>query len=398
MSNLILDASVVVCRGLARRLGLRVSGRRNALGKIMNPRTCEWQSGTALAFAACFRDNSHTAPNYRVPLLQTTHNDARCRQKACAVQLSVNLSADSGTGTDETASVSRKKCTDRFLKILAKIAQRAQREATGYYCGYTFKAQPVGAKYLRAAAESLNYMDVGLKDKTAGQQWHVATHRILTEFQYRCTSRTAPEEVNLCSGWHDQDPTNAEFVRTYMSTDFPGQNLLVRLEKVEKEVRAADEIRKVVPTNAKAGAGPHSELKHFPDHYGFRGPDPLVRSLNPWEFLMLWEVKSLPEPRKDETGKEDKVALSKWLPDGSDYVVNACTENKDYESHPDRLLNTLEPPTILFFPDNGDHGPALRNRWYMQRRLRPMVPAPIHTPLPTKKSTREEKAWLFQCI
>ena len=108
MSNLILDASVVVCRGLARRLGLRVSGRRNALGKIMNPRTCEWQSGTALAFAACFRDNSHTAPNYRVPLLQTTHNDARCRQKACAVQLSVNLSADSATGTGEAASILRK--------------------------------------------------------------------------------------------------------------------------------------------------------------------------------------------------------------------------------------------------------------------------------------------------
>ena len=29
------------------------------------------------------------------------------------------------------------------MKRICKIAQRAQRNATGYYCGYTFKVQPV---------------------------------------------------------------------------------------------------------------------------------------------------------------------------------------------------------------------------------------------------------------
>ena len=38
--------------------------------------------------------------------------------------------------------------------------------------------------------------------------------------------RTAPEECNLSSQWHNQDPTAAEFVRLYTSEDFPGRQLL----------------------------------------------------------------------------------------------------------------------------------------------------------------------------
>jgi hypothetical protein len=172
MTSLIMKTSAVVCQGVAKRLGLRVSGRRNALGKIMNARTCEWQSGTSLAMATCFRANTHTAPNYRVPLLPCTHTDALCRSKACRAQIFIKLPAEEGTAACATDKLMRQRKAARFLKILGKLAQRAQREATGYYCGYTFKAQPVGAKYLRAAGESLNYLDIGLKDKTAGQLLH----------------------------------------------------------------------------------------------------------------------------------------------------------------------------------------------------------------------------------
>ena len=41
-------------------------------------------------------------------------------------------------------------------KKICKLAQRAAREATGYYAGYTFKGQPIGVKYLNAAAETLD--------------------------------------------------------------------------------------------------------------------------------------------------------------------------------------------------------------------------------------------------
>eukprot|EP00973_Karenia_brevis_P015606 2134357-Karenia_brevis.AAC.1 len=38
-------------------------------------------------------------------------------------------------------------------KIRCKLAQRAQREATGYFCGYTFKRQACGMFMLKATAE-----------------------------------------------------------------------------------------------------------------------------------------------------------------------------------------------------------------------------------------------------
>jgi hypothetical protein len=78
---------LVVCNGLAKKFGLRVSGRRNVFGSILGKRRCEWQSGTTPSFAALFRSNSHTMPNYRVPVLPETHENGACRSKACMESL-----------------------------------------------------------------------------------------------------------------------------------------------------------------------------------------------------------------------------------------------------------------------------------------------------------------------
>ena len=79
------------------------------------------------------------------------------------------------------------------MSALSKVAQRAQREATGYYCGYAFKGQPVGKRFLKAAADNLNYFETGLEDKRPAQQWHRITHRVHTDMQHRCMVRPAPE-------------------------------------------------------------------------------------------------------------------------------------------------------------------------------------------------------------
>ena len=363
MSRLCIDAPVLVCRGIAKRLGLKITGRRNSLGKIIGRRTGEWQSGTTAAFAVLFRSNTHTAPNYRVPILPMTHNDDACPSRKCKESVAVA----------------------NLIRILSKLAQRAQREATGYYCGYTFKAQPIGAKYLKAAGESLNYMDVGLKDKTPGQMWHAATHRILTEFQHRCMSRTAPEEFNLSSNSKDHDPTAAEFVRTYRSEDFPGGELVRRLETEEK--RALDaEYRKTVPKNNNYGSGSEVALKHFTDIYGYRGNNAMVYYLNPWEFLTLWEVLQLPKPMKPSS--DNPVPLTRWVRppnsgenDPGEYEVNPDAEN---ENRTDILFYKEIPGTV-----------QLRDLWYMRRRLRPMIPSPANTPMPDKERCRDRKARLF---
>ena len=97
----------VICGGNCRRHEMRVAGRRNALGSILTTRREGWMSGTAPAFAVMFRHNTHTAPNYRVPLLPETH-DPSCKA-GCL--------------------------TKHSLTQMTAAAQRGQRNTTGYYTG-----------------------------------------------------------------------------------------------------------------------------------------------------------------------------------------------------------------------------------------------------------------------
>ena len=68
----------VVCPTVAKEVGLKVNGPRNALGEILGPRNDEYLSGTCPGFAVVFRDNTHTAPNNRLPLIDHITHDANC--------------------------------------------------------------------------------------------------------------------------------------------------------------------------------------------------------------------------------------------------------------------------------------------------------------------------------
>ena len=324
--------AALICRGLARRCSaakLRVSGRRNSLGLMILPRRDAWQSGTMPAFAAGFRSNMHTAPNWRLPPIQGAHADDLCRSKVCHLQ-----SRD-----------------PQLVKVVAKVTQKAQRNCTGCFCGYTFKPQPTGKKCLKGVAESLNYLTTGMEDKRPGQQWHRITHRVLTDLQHRAMRRTAPEEWNLAAYHHDQDPTSAEFVRTYESADFPGGVLLRRLESEMKGSKTRT-VSKVMP--APSPAGNEGLMQHFDDLYGYRGSHPGVWHLSPWEFLALWEVVSTAHEVQIDPREKDRVAYS---------VIDGNVQ--------------------------------LRNHFHMRRRAHPKVPAPSHTRLPQQETTRDGKARLY---
>ena len=80
--NVLTDTTVVVCQGMARRFKLPVRGRRNAFGLWQGKRTDIWQSGTTPSLAIPLRSNSHTMPNYRVPLTPAIHT-AVCSCSSC---------------------------------------------------------------------------------------------------------------------------------------------------------------------------------------------------------------------------------------------------------------------------------------------------------------------------
>ena len=129
-----------------------------------------------------FRSNTHTLPSYRVPLIPETHEAEHCKSEACQAQLQ--------SATE--------------LKAISQIALRVQRELTGYHCGYTFKRQPVGRRYLKAAAECVNHLHESLEQTRAGQRWHRLSHRLLTDFQHKCMTRPAASSTDArkrACGW-----------------------------------------------------------------------------------------------------------------------------------------------------------------------------------------------------
>ncbi len=204
----------VVCPGNARRHDLRVSGRRNALGSILSTRRCPWSSGTTPSFAVVFRDNTHTGPNYRVPLLRQTH-DPECTGECL---------------------------TNHTLRRMTVAAQRAQRNTTGYYTGYIQKRQPVGKFELRQAAMNLKFLQKTIEHRSNPQQYHHVANRLLGDLEYRGHVRPATEEFNLAGNHKEKDLMSAEFIRTFPTQAFYGGDLLRRLRDMTSARSAEKEL------------------------------------------------------------------------------------------------------------------------------------------------------------
>ena len=110
----LLEKCTAVCNGNYRRLGVRVSGRRNALGSILGRRTTEYQSGTLRGFAATAGSNTHTAPNFRLPPCEATH-DPSCKNERCLAALRSRI------GINGTSQLE--------LLRMCKVLHRASKEA-----------------------------------------------------------------------------------------------------------------------------------------------------------------------------------------------------------------------------------------------------------------------------
>ena len=385
-SNVITDQTLLICQGLAKKFKLRVTGRRNAYGLLLGRRPEEWQSGTTPALAVHFRSNSHTMPNYRIPPVPAAHEEC-CPSATCALRTKAMLDG------------ARNLLDKATIKGISRLAQRVQREATGYYCGYTFKGQVVGRKYILQAVKSLDYLTTGLQDKTEGQRLHRITNRVFTDIHHRCMARPAAEEWTLPAFSHEQDVTNAEFIRTYQSANFPGGQLVKRLDDEMNRIAERTAV-KLLPVHVKSEKIGDDDLvlKHFPDLYGFRGylPDYApVYYLNPWEFIMLWEIARLPRPA--EKAAPDGAA------DGAGTAPPPLTRWKDKSCEGEEPTFEVNPAAEAFYRDSGDllfypviaGDVQLRNTWYMKRRKKPMVPAPSNTPMPDRCNSPEKRARLY---
>ena len=356
----------VVCPGVAFKHDLHVSGRRNALGSILGRRSCQWISGTAPGFAVVFRSNTNTMPNMRLPITEKTH-DVACT-RACLT------SAGS-------------------LTHLCKRTQRAQRQMAGYFCGYTSKRQPVGIHELKAASDGMAYIHEKLQRETGPQQFARTVNKMAADLEARGTLRTAAETFNLAVNMDEQDATQAEFIRTFRTVDFPGKLFLDRLELERKKQAATGAVVSMLPRLVNLTSKDHVAPTPWVELYGFRGQHPDLYHLSPWEFFQYWRPVPLQPPRWYQVRRQEPLTM--WLPGGEAF----CREHE--HDDPPTFLDPGEHYVVrgdlenhITYPDDPELH-RFRHEWVLQRSKRPLVPRPVRTPMPNASNDREGKARLF---
>lgn len=368
MSNVVR----LVCKGVARMHELPLRGRRAALGSFLGKRDAPWHTGTAPALAAFFQSNTHIIVNDRLAISAETHDD-RCEYKCVASSINSDIVADT---------------------------QRAQTLMTGYITGYFAKIQPVGKYELERCTQTMGFLRPKLESNNAAVQMMQTTSRMLSDLEGRGTMHTAPETCNLNANLDDKDALAAEFVRTYRNVVFPGGAFIYRqevehksrlqlaqpgLDDSESKHRISTRLppcRRLSPKNPKLPMP-------LVDIYGYRGRDPRVHYLSPYEFVSLWTAELLLPPCS--SNNQDRT---RWLSGGAAYYedhrkdVQGSTlqPGVHYEVVPECASNNL-----ILLPNDPELR-TFRHQWILSRHDRPMVPCPSKTPLPGRNTKTDEAA------
>ena len=299
------------------------------------------------AFTLMFMGNSHTGIKFRIPLLPETHDPA-CERNCL-----------------ETTTLQR----------LQRLMQHAAKKATQYFTGYLQKPQPLGRKELQQAAKHLSYLDITPAKGVEAQHYRKVLHRVCGDLEFCCSVRPLTEEVMLASFWDGDEPTSAKCIRSFAVVPFVGSDWLAQYDK------ATEVWHRVKPT--------HHRQAHFKssDLYGWRGQDPRVRYLSPWEFTALWEVKRLQPPLQHETD------LSEWCPGcgAGPEPADGWQFGRDYrwKQHilADNSKHIVPLPSRASTAAGADH--------YFVRRAAPLVPYPTACPLPKADMSKDQQARLL---
>jgi hypothetical protein len=343
----------VICPGIAQSVGLRCSGRRNALGSIIGKRLDPYFSGTSAIKAKIFKSNTNVQVPYRVPITSKTH-DSACTSKKC---------------------LSPKIRRRQFL-----VGQRAIKQMIGYFGGYISKKQKLGRFELKQSIAAQPFLHKRLMQKgklSAGNQLAHVCNRMFTNLEGKGILRSGVEEYMLASQYSPFDELSAEFIRTFRHTFFFGKFYLDRYEALRTHKDPT--IDKCLPKSLN-----QKGCRDVASLYGLRGTSPRLYYMSPWEFTQWWE----PVQTKPPFGSYKHTM---WLPDadyeraepGLDYVIKpAKFDHDDIHVFPER-------------PGAGLPYERFRNTWFLIRRLKPLVPCPENTPLPNSKMDSEDRSKIF---
>ena len=147
----------------------------------------------------------------------------------------------------------------------------------------------------------------------------------------------------------------------------------------------------MLQTRKRKTKGDEVELEPLVDLYGFRGSDPRVWYLNPWEFLMYWCPMQITHPGVDDARR---TVLTRWTAPGKAKWNQQLRRREPVDLTPgvDYVVKAelAECADVVILPDI-EPVATLRHQWVLRRRRRPVVPQPAQTPMPDQRTTQEEK-------
>ena len=121
------------------------------------------------------------------------------------------------------------------------------------------------------------------------------------------------------------------------------------------------------------------------DVYGYRGQDPRVRLLSPFEFYMFWGAEPLLPPSDPPRANDHSI----WLEAGKE----SYKKHPKVKPTPGTHYQAKEDDNHIAFPVH-ELLAKFRHRWVMVRHQRPMVPAFTRSKLPRPGLSATENARL----
>ena len=347
----LLDTTVLLCSGLAQRLGLPVKGKRSALGSLWGPINDPNLNGTHPALLAALRCNSDVQVPYRFPITPELHDGRHC---------------------DQDCPASRK---TRDVVREAQVNQAAQ---AGYGADYQNKRLPIAVHEIKEWQKSQQGLAKDLEDKPAGYAMSRVAKRLATDCCVRGVCRGSVECTNLVDQSQHKDPARAESIRTAQVADLSLLSGLKLLDAASADLPLPEEGRRLRADPRRTGTGgTRSKTRSITcpplTLYGERGRDVRVHQLSMYEFKRYYDHQVALHPWSVEQQQSRPEAFHARLTEaGCAAVLSGVSKSKllpgdDYQIR--------EEGDVSWIPlGTGARAQPYRHDWVTVPRNRPHVP------------------------
>ena len=262
-----------LCECVAKELDLPTKGRRNVIGSFLPSRGSSSLNGGMPGITAAGRDNNDIKCPYRLPTMRATC-DAACK------------------GT----------CfTTKSTAAIIEAVDTSQSAQVGHHCDYSNKRQPVGMHECREWSKGHRDLACNLQGETLGYATKRHAQRIISDCFARGVLRTSNETAKLNDAVGHAECTHAEVTCTAPFGNFPGESFLSVVEERCSLKLGALEKGLVQARKQKNNEEPMVLVKRMGLLYGYRGRDPDLQYLSPYEFVRHWCVQNLRGSQDNES-------------------------------------------------------------------------------------------------